>query len=98
MIPDLDQNILIICVPEIISRMSVDHNKALKNYPISKELKSCSHFPHIRLQEYIICVRGSCADPEGWGQGSRLPLENHKTIGFLSSTGLDPLKITKPLS
>ena len=36
----------------------------------------------------------SCADPEG-GQGDRTPLENHTNIGFLSNTGLDPLKITK---
>ena len=33
----------------------------------------------------------ACADPEG-GQGVRTPLKNHKTIGFLSNTGLDPLK------
>ena len=36
----------------------------------------------------------TCADPEG-GQGIRTHLENHKTIGFLSNTGLGPLKITK---
>ena len=42
------------------------------------------------------------ADPEGGGggggggRGSGAPiLENHKNIGFLSKTGLDPLKITK---
>ena len=33
----------------------------------------------------------TCADPEG-GQGIRTHLENHKTIGFLSNTGLGPLK------
>ena len=33
-----------------------------------------------------------CADPEG---GTPPPLKNHKNIGFLSNTGLDPLKITK---
>ena len=32
----------------------------------------------------------------GGGRGSGAPtLENHKNIGFLSKTGLDPLKITK---
>ena len=44
-----------------------------------------------------------CADPEG-GQGvptihSPTPLKNHKNIGFLSNTDLDPLKkqkATKP--
>ena len=38
----------------------------------------------------------SCADPE-WGQGVRAhpSLKNHTNIGFLSKTGLDPLKITK---
>ena len=35
----------------------------------------------------------------GGGQGVRPhpPLENYKNIGFLSNTGLDPLKITKLL-
>ena len=28
----------------------------------------------------------------GGGQGSGPPLKNHKTIGFLSNTGPDPLK------
>ena len=41
----------------------------------------------------------ACTDPEGGGgQGVRTPLKNHKNIkniGFLSNTGLDPLKITK---
>ena len=39
-----------------------------------------------------------CADPEeGTGSGPPpLPrLENYKNIGFLSNTGLDPLKITE---
>ena len=31
------------------------------------------------------------ADPEG-GQGSGLPLKNHKNIGFPSNIGPDPLK------
>ena len=38
----------------------------------------------------------SCADPEG-GAGSPHPphsRQNHKNVGFLSNTGLDPLKIT----
>ena len=41
-------------------------------------------------------------DPEGGGvggQGSRPPMDNHKAIGFLSSTGPDPLencKTSKP--
>ena len=40
-----------------------------------------------------------CVDPEGESQGVRTLLENHKNIGFLSNTGLDPLlnhKATKP--
>ena len=53
-----------------------------------------------------------CVDPEGGGgggggggagggggQGVQNPLENHKFIGFLGNTGLDPLesyKATKP--
>ena len=32
------------------------------------------------------------------GRGSGPPLKNHKNIGFLSTTGPDPLKITKLLS
>ena len=37
----------------------------------------------------------ACADPEvGTGGLDPLP-KNHKNIGFLSNTGLDPLKITK---
>ena len=31
----------------------------------------------------------------GGGQEVRIPLENHKNIGFFSNTGLDPLKIVK---
>ena len=43
----------------------------------------------------------ACVDPEGGGGAGgggekvRTPLTNHKNIGFLSNTGLDPLKITK---
>ena len=44
--------------------------------------------------ESPIPLSQTCADPEG-GQGVRTPLKNHKNIGFLSNTGLDPLKITK---
>ena len=36
----------------------------------------------------------ACKDPEG-GKGGPDPQRNHKNIGFLSNTGLDPLKITK---
>ena len=39
-----------------------------------------------------------CAYPEG-GRGVRTPLKNHKSIGFLSNSGPDPLenhKITMP--
>ena len=35
-----------------------------------------------------------CMDPEG-ERGLDPPLENHKAIGFLSTTGLHPLEITK---
>ena len=42
----------------------------------------------------------ACADPEGGGGQGVTPLKNHKNIlGFLSSTGPDPLKnhkATKP--
>ena len=37
-------------------------------------------------------------DPEvvgGGGAGFPIPLKNRKNIGFLSNTGLDPLKISK---
>ena len=40
----------------------------------------------------------SCADPMGgggWVQGVRTPLKNHKTIGFISNTGPEPLKNKK---
>ena len=38
------------------------------------------------------------ADPEGGGsRGSRTPLKNRKSIGFLSNTGLDPLKNHKAI-
>ena len=33
----------------------------------------------------------ACADTEGQGQGSGPPTENHKTIGFLSSTEQDTM-------
>ena len=37
----------------------------------------------------------SCADLEGRAHGGGpSPLKSHKTIGFLSNTGLHPLKIT----
>ena len=45
--------------------------------------------------------RLSCTDPEGGGgggggrQGVRTPLKNHKSIGFLSYSGPDHLKLTK---
>ena len=37
-----------------------------------------------------VCMRGSRG-----GRGSGPPLKNHKNIGFLINTCLDPLKITK---
>ena len=40
----------------------------------------------------------SYMDPEGGGGGEQRSgptLKNHKIIGFLSNTGLDPLKISK---
>ena len=43
-------------------------------------------------------VQASCADPEG-GAGGPDPPENHKAIGFLINTDLDPMenhKATKP--
>ena len=49
---------------------------------------------HDRKTMGILSICCACAVPEG-GQGVRTPLKNHKNIGFLSNTGLDPLKITK---
>ena len=46
-----------------------------------KDVHECSGQKHVRIQRV--------------GQGSGLPLENYKNIGFLSNTGPDPLKITK---
>ena len=44
-------------------------------------------------------VKGAWADPEAEDRGSGPPpLKNHKNIGYLSNTGLDPLenhKVTK---
>ena len=48
----------------------------------------------------MIWVLKTWADPEGVGQGSRPPpLKNHKNIGFLCNTSLNPLEnhvATKP--
>ena len=65
-------------------------------------------YPEVRTVEFRqfnelmtkCCISNcqSCADPEGVGRGDRRSgpsLKNHKNIGFLSSTGLDRLKITK---
>ena len=43
-------------------------------------------------RDLVLIADVSCADPDGGGQGIRTPLKNHKNIGFLSSTGPDPLK------
>ena len=43
-----------------------------------------------------VCMRRSRGG--GGGQGVRTPLKNHKNIGFLNNTCLDPLKIAKPPS
>ena len=43
-------------------------------------------------------VRHMCGSRGGGGQDrgpDPLPLKNHKNIGFLGNTGLDPLKFTK---
>ena len=78
----------------------------------NQELQFLRSAPHLMLVN--ICVKFSedtwtvltgdippsqlsCADPEG--VGTPHPLKNHKNIGFLSNTGLDPLKnhkTTKP--
>ena len=42
----------------------------------------------------------ACADPEGSRGPDPHPMENHKSIGTLSNTGPDPLKMhkaTKPV-
>ena len=57
-------------------------------------------FSTVSLTETIylrrLCLwNNSYADPEGGDRGSGPHLKNHKNIGFLSNTGLDPLKITK---
>ena len=50
---------------------------------------------HLERGWYFCIFYITCADPEG-GQGVRTPpLENYKNIGFLSNTGLDPLKSYK---
>ena len=42
-----------------------------------------------KLETYLRSL--TCADPDG-GQGVRPHLKNHKNIGSLSNTGLEPLK------
>ena len=37
----------------------------------------------------------TCADPVGEGQGVRIPLENHESLGFLSNTSQDPIETHK---
>ena len=53
----------------------------------------------LRQDDFISMWVQSCADPKGGGAGGPdpppPPQKNHKNIGFLSNTGLDPLKITK---
>ena len=44
-------------------------------------------------QQYF-SILNTCVDPEG-GSGPPPPLKNHKIIGFLSNTGLDPIQFTK---
>ena len=45
------------------------------------------------IKEQAKVFKASCADPERGRQGVHPPpLKNHKSIGFLSNTGLDPLK------
>ena len=53
-----------------------------------------NEFVHNLLRSSITSI--TCLDPEG-GHGVRTPLENYKNIGFLSNTGPDPLKTTKPV-
>ena len=50
----------------------------------------------VRVNWYQIALV-SCAEPEvrTGGPDTLLPLKNHKNIGFLSNTGLDPLKLTE---
>ena len=54
---------------------------------------------NVKMPTSTFCSRITWADPQG-GQGVRTPLNNHKSIGFLSNTaGPDPLKnqkATKP--
>ena len=51
------------------------------------------------LVNLLITVNISCAYQErGLGVRTPTPLENHKHIGFLSNTGPDHLRITKPPS
>ena len=42
----------------------------------------------------LVSMRGSRGG--GGGRGSGPSLKNHKNIGFLSNTGMDPLKNHKP--
>ena len=46
---------------------------------------------HARTQEVLSEVSNPCADPEGGTGCPDPPLKNHQNIGFLSSSGPDPL-------
>ena len=54
-------------------------------------------FSNLKFKNHAQIQRGG-GGGGGGGGGDRGPdpLKNHKNIGFLSNTGQDPLKITKP--
>ena len=68
------------------SEYSVDFNRGFQGFSMANLEKGISE-----CQTVWICMCGS----RGGGRGSGPPLNNRKNIGFLSNTGLDPLKITK---
>ena len=68
---------------QVFDQPSIDNKKGHKVIP------NCTTFRIKYVMSYTVLV--SCADQEG-SQGSGSTLKNHKTIGFLSNTGPDPLK------
>ena len=80
-------------IVNLITQFSVPHfveyleTNKIHHYYICPDKLSILSFIHLYSKDT------SCADPEGMGRGSGPPsLKNHTNIGFLSNTGLDPLK------
>ena len=60
-----------------------------------EKIKSMQPKIHVRGNKIIFERSYMCGSRERTGGPDPTPLENYKNIGFLSNTGLDPLKITK---